>query len=373
MKLVPQSAPYIRKNVSVSRMMLDVIIALLPISFFAMIYYKWDSIYVFIISIVTMLFSELLINMFIKWPKGMKCKEFFTKEGFQKVKATYTINNFLAPLISALIFALIMPAGVRPYVVFVGALFGMVVGKMVFGGLGSNIFNPAAVGRVFTMVCFGDAVGAANTIDASSGATPLGFTSQTVNGVKSFGNIQAYKLVDLFIGNDIGGTMGEGCKVLILVGALYLFARRSADLRSTLSYLLSFAAVMFVACISFRFTDAGEDSNIFKIWLYQILSGGVIFAAVFMVTDPVTSPTSKFGRVLFGATAGMITALIRVVGSYPEGAAFSILIVNMLTPTIDYLMRGKPNKYTVKQCILLASAMAIVCIIVSNQVMGGWF
>lgn len=371
MKLVPQSAPYIRKNASVSRMMLDVIIALIPISIFAMVYYKWDSIYVFLISIATMLGFELLINMFIKWPKGMKFKEMFSKEGFGKIKATYTINNILAPLISSLIFALIMPAGVRPYVVFTGAAFGMIVGKMLFGGLGSNIFNPAAVGRVFTMICFGTAVGKANASGLSAGATPLGMTSATVDGVKSLGNIQAYKLVDLFIGNDIGGTMGEGCKVLILLGAAYLFIRRSADLRATLSYFLSFALIMLVACISYL--DVDKDVNVFKIWLYQILSGGVIFAAVFMITDPVTSPTSKFGRVIFGATAGIITALIRVVGSYPEGAAFSILIVNMLAPTIDHLMRGKPNTYTWKQCLLLASILIIAGVIVSNQVMGGWF
>lgn len=365
MKLVPQSAPYIRKKVSVSRMMLDVIIALLPISLFAMIYYKWDSIYVFIISILTMLFFELLINMFIKWPKGMKFKELFSKDGFNKIKEGYTINNILAPLISSMIFALIMPAGSRPFIVFVGAAFGIIIGKMVFGGLGSNIFNPAAVGRVFTMICFGSDIGKANVECINAGATPLG----TANGVVM--DTQAFKLIDLFTGNDIGGTMGEGCKILIILGGLYLFARRSADIRSTLSYLLSFMLVMFVASVSYLKVDS--DFNVFKNWLYQILAGGVIFAAVFMITDPVTSPTSKFGRVLFGCTAGMITALIRVVGSYPEGAAFSILIVNMLAPTIDHFMRGKPNTYTWKQCVFLSCALILVCVIVSNQVMGGWF
>ena len=108
MRLVPQSAPYIRKNVSVKRMMLDVIIALMPVTLFAMIVNGWNGIYVFLISILTMLSVEIVAHGIIKWPKDMKIKELFTKEGFKKVKDTYTINNITAPLISALIYALII-------------------------------------------------------------------------------------------------------------------------------------------------------------------------------------------------------------------------------------------------------------------------
>ena len=372
MKLVPQTSPYIRKNVSVKRMMLDVIIALLPISIFAMIVNGWNGIYVFLISIVTMLFFELLCHMFIKWPKDMKIKELFSKEGFLRVKETYTINNITDPLISALIYALIMPAGTNWYVVFVGAAFGMIVGKMLFGGLGSNIFNPAATGRIFAMVCFGTQIGSAYSsqpgYDVTAGATPLGVikTSEGLN----FANTGYYTLLDLFVGN-VPGTLGEGCVVAILIGGIYLFYRHSADLRSALSYFLSFAVVMLIAVVSFY--GKYKEGDVWEMWLYQILAGGVIFATVFMITDPVTSPTSKFGRVAFGTIAGLITALIRVVGSYPEGAAFSILIVNMLTPCIDYFMRGKPNTYTWKQCLGLSIVVVLICCIVSASVMGGWF
>ena len=170
MKLVAQTAPYIRKNVSVKRMMLDVIVALMPVTIFACIQNGWSGIYVFLISIATMLAVELGAHMLIKWPTGMKFKELFTKDGFKKVKGVYTINNITAPLISALIYALIMPAGCNWYVVFIGALFGMLVGKMLFGGLGSNIFNPAAVGRVFVGVCFGtQLVYGAGGVDAAAG------------------------------------------------------------------------------------------------------------------------------------------------------------------------------------------------------------
>ena len=374
MKLVPQSAPYIRKPVSVSRMMLDVIIALLPVTVFAMVLNGWGSIYVLLISLAVMVGSELIANAFIKWPKGMKFKELFSKEGFGKLKEGYTVNNFLAPIISALIFALIMPAHCSPYVVVVGALFGMVIGKMVFGGLGKNVFNPAAVGRIFVAICFGSELNKAYpkqyafsqrfAYDITAGATPLGFTK--AGGLSNIGH---YDLLDLFIGS-IPGSMGEVSALCILVGAVYLFARRSADLRAALSYILSFAAIMLVACISF---SAKFSGNIFEMWMYQILSGGMLFAGVFMITDPVTSPITKFGRVVYGATAGVITVFIRIMGAYPEGAAFSILIVNMLAPCIDYFMRGKKNTYTWKQCLGLALALICAGCIISASVMGGWF
>ena len=373
MKLVPQTSPYIRKNVSVARMMGDVIVALIPITLFAMIYNKWGGIYVILLSLATMICGELLCTLFIKWPKDMKFKELFTKEGFSKVKEIYTINNFLAPIISALIFALIMPANCAPYVVLVGALFGMIIGKMVFGGLGKNVFNPAAVGRIFVAICFGSQLNEAYpkqyafsqrfAYDITAGATPLGFTKGSLS------NIGNYDLLDLFIGS-IPGSMGEVSALCILLGAIYLFARRSADLRAALSYILSFAAIMLVACISFSVKFSG---NIFEMWMYQILSGGMLFAGVFMITDPVTSPITKFGRVVYGATAGVITVFIRVMGAYPEGAAFSILIVNMLAPCIDYFMRGKKNTYTWKQCLGLAVALICAGCIISASVMGGWF
>ena len=351
MKLVPQTSPYIRKNVSVARMMGDVIVALIPITLFAMIYNGWGGIYVILLSLATMLCGELLCTLFIKWPKDMK------------VKQIYTINNFLAPIISALIFALIMPANCSPYVVILGALFGIVVGKMLFGGLGQNIFNPAAAGRIFATICFGAKINAANVSTIVADATPLA-------SVKGNLNAMVFDLGDLFLGSNIGGTLGEGCKLLILVGGLYLFIRRSADLRSALSYFLSFALVMLVAVASY---SGKYEGNVAKMWAYQLLSGGVIFTAVFMITDPVTSPTTKFGRVAFGAIAGSITALIRVVGAYPEGAAFSILIANTIAPALDYFMRGKPNTYTWKQCLGLGIGIVIVCCIASASVMGGWF
>lgn len=351
MRLVPQTAPYIRKNVSVERMMLDVLVALFPVSLFAMIQNGWNGIYVFLISIFTMVFFELFIHMLIKWPKDMKIKELFTKDGFSKVRETYTINNIYAPLISAIIYSLILPAGTRGYVVFIGAAFGIIIGKMVFGGLGQNIFNPAAVGRIFISICFTLSYNQGG-VDLVSGATPLGLVKGNLS------NISSYGILDLFIGNA-PGSMGEVCIALIMVGAIYLLIRRSADFRAMFGYILSFAIIMLVVSITYYF-GVSKDAKVGQMLFYQLFSGGVVFAGVFMITDPVTSPTSKFGRLFYASAAGAITALIRICGSYPEGAAFSILIMNMFTPCIDYFMRGKPNKYTWKELLILFGMILLV-------------
>ena len=248
----------------------------------------------------------------------------------------------------------------NPYVVLIGAVFGILVGKMLFGGLGSNIFNPAAVGRIFVGVCFGSAVGSAyGTVDSFAGATPLGFTHENLSAI---GN---YSLWDMFIGN-IPGCMGEVSVLLIAVGGIYLLVRKSADFRAMLGYLLTFGIIMLAACIAQYTQD--KSSSIIEMWVYQMCAGGIMFGAVFMITDPVTSPTSKFGRVMYAALAGCITALIRVCGAYPEGVAFSILIVNMLAPTIDHFMRGKPNGYSWKQITVLASVVIIVTAIICATV-----
>ena len=363
MKLIPQSAPYIRKNVSVKRMMMDVIIALMPVTLFACIQNGWKGVYVFLISIGTMLATEIIAHALIKWPTGMKVKELFTKEGFNKVKGNFTINNITAPLISALIYALIMPAGCDWYVVFIGALFGMLVGKMIFGGLGSNIFNPAAVGRVFVGVCFGSKlVYGQGGVDVAAGGTPLAYLNGNLGYLEVA--LSNYSLKELFLG-QIPGCMGEVSAVFILVGAIYLFVRRSADIRSFLSMMLSFTVITLVVA---GVVSAVDEQNFVKFVLFQLLSGGLLFGAVFMITDPVTSPTTGFGRICAGAAAGALTALIRYIGAYPEGVAFSILIVNMFVPTIDHLMVGKPRGVNWKQALGLGLATVVLCLIAGFDV-----
>ena len=369
MKLIPFQSPYIRKHVSVARMMTDVLIALFPILVLSIIFYGWDAIYVYLISIGTMLSIELISNMIIKWPKDMKVKELFSKEGFGRVRATFTINNILAPMISAYIYAMLLPAGCDWYVVFIGAAFGMFFGKMIWGGLGQNIFNPAATGRIFVAVCFGDTLAKAypgmKGFDVVTGATPLGVTKSA--GLAATGQ---YSLLDMFLGT-IPGSMGEVFTILILVGALYLLIRRSADFRAMLSYVVGFSVIAFVAVLSYKLKF--DEGNVGEMFLYQILGGGFLFGAVYMITDPVTSPVTKFGRVFYGLLGGALAAMIRFMGAYPEGVCFSILIVNMLTPCIDYFMKGRRNTYTWQQCVIAVSTLAVLSVIVSASVCRGWF
>lgn len=369
MKLVAQSAPYIRKPVSVARIMIDVLIALIPVLLFACFQNGWSGTSVVLISVATMLITELFAHMIIKWPSGMKIKEIFSKAGLLKIKEQYTINNFTAPLISAIIYALILPANCNGYVVFIGAFFGMLVGKMIFGGLGSNIFNPAATGRVFVGVCFGSKlIYGQGGVDVSASGTPL---AQIKGNLANIGQaLNEYSLLDLFLG-QIPGSMGEVCSLLILVGAVYLFVRRSADLRACLSMLLSFALITLVVSITAYCICSGQGSiswNVMDLFLFEMLSGGLLFGCVFMITDPVTSPTTKFGRIVFGTMAGVITALVRYCGAYPEGVAFSILIANMFAPALDHVMRGRRNTYTWKQIVGLGVVMVMMCLIVGFTV-----
>ncbi len=354
MKFIRETSPYIRKKVSVRRMMVDVLIALLPVTVFAVVQNGFKGLSVILMSIVTMLFFELLAIMMIKWPKDMKKKELFTKEGFAKVKQLYTINNITAPLISAVIYALLLPSGTNLYVVFIGAFFGIVIAKMLFGGFGSNIFNPAAIGRIVVGTAFGSKLIYTNGgVDVAVGGTPLAQLGANVNSLAE--SLKDYSLIDLFLGN-VPGSMGEVSALLIIIAGIYLVIRRSADFRSMFSTIISFTIIMIVAALA-------TNQDVIKFTLYQVLAGGLLFGAVFMVTDPITSPTTKFGRIVFGTAVGIIASYIRLLGAYPEGVAFAIIIMNMFVPVIDYY-KWSSSKYSYKQFIGLIACVAILALII---------
>lgn len=381
MKFVRETSPYIRKNVSVKRMMLDVIIALIPIVLFATIQNGWNGIYVILASVLTMLIVEALAVMLIKWPQGMKRKELFSKEGFKKVLGGYTINNLTCPIISALIFSLLLPAATPVYVVIVGSIVGILFGKLVFGPYGNNIFNPAALGFIFVKLCFTSQLDSA-LINQTSQIFPS-LVSEGTNGAlvitsgtplaqigTNLGNfassLQNYSLMDLFIGN-VPGAMGEVCSVLILVSLLYLVVRKAIDLRSTLSMIGSFMIITFFVGIVLNMKTPTHVGNFMA---YELLAGGLLFGATFMITDPVTSPVTKFGRICYGAFAGIMVALIRYIGGYPEGVAFAILLANIITCALDYFMRGKKNSYTWIQALGLVVVITCVTLIICFTVNG---
>ena len=351
MKLIKETSPYIRRKSSVARMMGDVLIALAPVSIFSMVIYGWKAIYMFLLSLAVMISAECVFLFLTKQDPYDGTKKKFK----EKVKTAYskaTINNILAPAISAVIYALLLPAGTNWYIVIIGALIGIVIGKLVFGGLGANIFNPAAVGRVSVLICFGSRLSIPSGnfgVDVLAGGTPLAQTMADAS------NINTYSLLDMFLGL-IPGMIGETSKLLIIVGAVYLFVRKSADFRPTLSALLTFMFLMLIAGLRV------DGVNPFMFMLYQTLSGGLIFGAVFMLTDPITSPTTKPGRYLYGIVVAILVVLIRIFGAYPEGVAFSLLIGNMLVPLIDYY-KWQTSKINYKHIILWTALIGVTSLV----------
>jgi Na+-translocating ferredoxin:NAD+ oxidoreductase subunit D len=352
MEIIKETSPHIRRKDDLKGMMLDVIIALLPVIVFALIVYQWAAVRNLLIPLAVMTLSEAVF-VFLKAKAPYDGARHSLKENWGRFKAAYTINNFLVPSVSALIFGLIMPASTDPagmiyFALIMGSLFGIIIGKLVFGGTGQNIFNPAAVGFVFSKLCFGSKyVYATNAFyDVAAGGTALGGGE--------------YSLLNLFIGY-VPGAIGEGCKIAILLGLVYLLARRAADWRVVLGYLGSFALLTLLA--GAIYWAGGTLSSAWDYTLRQLLSGGLLFGAVYMATDPVTMPVNRPGRFIYGIILGVSTILIRLFGALPEGVAFSILIGNVFAPVCDYY-KWATNKYDWKNLLAMGSLLFVAGLII---------
>lgn len=349
MNYAKQTSPYIRKETSVKRMMLDVLIALLPVVIFAVYRFGFDAVIRILLSLVVFLVIEVVSSLMrVKPHPSIKDR----KERFKARWKTLTINHVSAPLVSAVIFAMIIPSNLSLYIVFVGALSGALIAKAFFGGLGSNIFNVAGVGRVVIGLSFASQFTYPG-VDAVTGATPLQAIKDSLLNIPTM--LQTYSIQDLFLGN-IPGSMGEISALLILIGGLYLFIRKAADFRVTVSMLATFSVMMAVAAIA-------VGGNVVDTVLYHVLAGGLLFGAIFMITDPVTSPITKPGRWIYGLVVGSIVAYIRLFGAFPEGVVFAILLGNIFVPLIDYYKWAKP-RYSVKFFVGYSVALAILSFIV---------
>ena len=359
MAIIKQNAPHLRRKASVTRMMVDVLIALAPTLIFSFIVYPIKTLIFYLTSVVIMVGSEFvyvgLKNMMPADGQKHSFKERFT----YAYKGKFNQNNILTAAISAIIFTLIMPAGAPIYAVIVGALVGIVLGKLVFGGLGSNIFNPAAVGMLFAKVCFGSQY-AKNVPTwfytvADVEAAPTALTNTSIGGLEGLiSNFNNANLLDMFLGK-MYGTLGEVYAITILVGAIYLLIRRSADFRVILPYLGAFAIFSLVAGLGFYAVDS--STNPFTFALFMLLSGGVLFGGVFMLTDPVTSPINAPSRIIYALIAAVFTILIRLFAALPEGVGFSILIANMMACVLDHY-EWSSSRYTWKK--LLAMGLLVV-------------
>ena len=356
-----ETAPHIRRPATVTRMMVDVLIALAPTLIFSFVVYPINTLITYLVSLFIMIGAEFVfVGLKNMMPKDGEKHSF--KERFEYAyKGKFSQNNVISAAVSGVIFTLIMPAGAPVYAVIIGALVGIVFGKLVFGGLGSNIFNPAVVGMLFAKLCFGSQYAPYvdtwyySIPDVAAGATPLGL----ING-GGLSNITQYPLLDLFLGR-IPGTLGEVYKITILIGLVYLLIRRSIDFRIVASYLGTFTVLALIAGLSIYNLD--NSVNPFTFTLYSLLSGGVLFGATFMLTDPVTSPINSPSRIIYGMIAAVVTIFIRLFAALPEGVGFSILIANMIACVLDHYEWSNP-RYTWKNILAMSLIVVISGLVV---------
>ncbi len=294
--LVVSSSPHIRSEETVQRIMLDVIIALLPATAASVYFFGFRALAITLVSIAASVAAEAAI---------------------QKIRNKPVTVSDGSAVITGLLLALTLSPAMPLWMVAVGAVVAIGIGKQVYGGLGSNPFNPALVGRAFLVVSFPVHMTTwVNPVDGVTSATPLGM-------LKMEGAATGY--MELFIGN-VGGSLGETSALLLLIGGLYLLYRGIIDWRIPVFYLGTVAAMTFVL---------GADP------MFHLLAGGLMLGAFFMATDMVTTPVTKAGKIVFGVGAGVLVVIIRLYGGYPEGVLFSILLMNTFTPIIEKYTRPK--------------------------------
>ncbi len=312
-KLHLSVSPHIHSGRSTQRIMLDVIIALLPTTIAGTIIFGLRSLAVIGVCVASCVLSEFIFNLIIKKKQ--------------------TVGD-LSAIVTGLLLALNLPASIPLWQAMTGSIFAIIVVKCLFGGIGKNLVNPAITARVFMLISFGTMATAAfpqNQV-ITSGATPLPEIAA--------GNTPS--LLTLLLGNH-GGAIGEVCALALIIGGIYLLARR------VITWHVPVAYIGFTFLLSFLFGGFDAYNS-----LALILSGGLIIGAFFMATDYVTSPSSAWGKIIFGLGAAFLTVIIRQWGSYPEGVSFAILLMNILSPYIENLTRRRlfgriGNKGGVKQ------------------------
>lgn len=305
-KLVVSSSPHIHTKSSTPMVMLDVVISLMPLLVAGVLIFGLEALLVVGICVITSVLSEIIFNLITK------------KE--------QTVGDFSA-LVTGLILGLSLPADASIWwECIVGSVVAIVVVKCLFGGLGCNFANPAATGRIFIFLAFSSTIGRG----VNPTAVELTSSATTLEAMKSGAEMSELpSLLDMFLGLR-GGAIGETCIAAILVGFIYLVIRRVIHFETP----VIFAATVFL--LSFIGYGSLETA------LYQLLSGSVIFAAVFMATDYVTTPITRTGKMIFAFGCGLITFVIRFYGSYPEGVSFALLLMNILSPYIEKWTQPRP-------------------------------
>jgi electron transport complex protein RnfD len=327
--LFVSGSPHVHSDESVKKIMWAVVIALLPALLVSVYYFGLPAIMVTAVSVVSCLLFEYLIQKFLLKGKSTLC------------------NGSAA--ITGLLLAFNLPSNLPLHWVALGAFVAIVIGKMAFGGLGNNPFNPALVGRVFLLISrpvemtlwpVPKPIWELGT-DAITGPTPLGVMKMLSKegSVSQYGDFvdpitfqEMPNYVQMLFG-QMGGSFGEVSVLALLIGALFLLFRKVITWHIPISFILS---SFLLAGALYRYNPACYANPFF-----HIITGGLILGAFFMATDMVTSPSSPRGMIVFGTGCGLLTIVIRVFGAYPEGVSFAILLMNAMTPMINKVFKPK--------------------------------
>ncbi len=327
-ELTISSSPHVHSPVTTQVIMRDVLIALLPALIGSVYFFGLRALTVTLLSVSSCVFFEWL------WGKLMK-----------RPSKVYD----LSACVTGVLLAFVCPVTVEYWMVVIGAAFAIILVKMLFGGIGCNIVNPALAGRAFMMswpvamstwikVGFENAAPLLGDADIVTAATPLASMHQTQSI-----DLGAGSLMDMFLGN-VGGCIGETSAALLLVGFIYLLVRKVITARIPFAYLGT------VAVLTFLFPRGNER----LVWMAaNLFSGGLMLGAIFMATDYVTSPLTHMGQILYGIGCGVLTVLIRYFGGYNEGVSYAILVMNCCIVLFDRVGRptkfGAPKKEAVKK------------------------
>ena len=321
-RVIVSPSPHIHCGDSISRNMYNVLIALIPAFAFSIYQFGWQSLLVTAISVGMCCLTEWFITTVML---HRKC---------------YLMDG--SAILTGVLLAFNLPSNLSWWIILIGAFVAMGIGKMAFGGLGNNIFNPALVGRVFLLISFpaqmttwpvaNHLTNAVATMDATTMATPLSLMKSVIKGAPNASLDQLPDAFSLFLGLN-PGSMGEISALALLIGLIYLLCTR------TITWHIPVSILAAVAVLSGAFWLV--NPTMYASPLVHLCSGGVMLGAIFMATDYVTSPMTKGGQILYGVLIGAITVAIRTWGAYPEGMSFAILIMNAFTPLINVYTKPK--------------------------------
>ena len=331
--IIISASPHVHSDRTSKKLMYDVVIALIPALLVSLYVFGIGALMVTAVAVISCLSFEYLIQKYV-------------------LKTAVTINDGSA-LLTGILLAFNVPSNLPVWMIIVGSLVAIGVAKSSFGGLGFNIFNPALVGRVFLLVSFpvqmttwpSPVVNQTTMADAVTGATPLGvikeglMQGETITGLST----QIPSTIDMFLGIT-GGSIGEMSALALILGGIYLISKKVITWQIPIIVLTT----MVILTGIFWSIDSEQYANP----LFHIITGGAMLGAFFMATDPVTSPMSKKGMVIFAIGIGLITVVIRLFGAYPEGVSFAILIMNAFVPLINTYFKPKRFGSKIKSQIL---------------------